>query len=153
MSHNFSLLLPFLLLLLVPSTLSSLLQVISVFRHGARQPLYNFYNAATFPDQGQLTPVGMRQHFLLGKELRKEYVHKLGFLSKQYNSKEIVVRSTSVNRTVVSALSQLSGLYPMGTGPRISKNVKKDLTLPPFEGVKGILLYLHKCHMKKLTII
>ena len=132
-----SLLLPLLLLLLVPSSLSSLLQVISVYRHGARQPLYNYYNAASFPDQGQLTSVGMRQHFLLGKELRREYVNRLGFLSENYNSKELVVRSTYVNRTVVSALSQLSGLYPMGTGPKISKKVKKELTLPPFEGVKG----------------
>lgn len=137
---NLSFLLPFLLLLFVPSSFSSLLQVISLYRHGARQPLYNFYNAASFPDQGQLTPVGMRQHFLLGKELRREYIHKLGFLSHQYNSKELVVRSTYVNRTVVSALSQLSGLYPMNTGPKISRKVKKELTLPPFEGVKGKII-------------
>ena len=129
-----------LFVILLPSLSPSLLQVISVYRHGAREPIYEYYNANTFFDKGQLTSVGMRQHYNLGKELRSIYIDKLKFLSPNYSPQEFFVRSTFVNRTVVSAISQLSGLYPMGTGPKLPKKLNKNLTLPPFEGISGIIL-------------
>ncbi|KHJ94763.1 histidine acid phosphatase [Oesophagostomum dentatum] len=52
----------------------------------------------------------MEQHFNLGRLLRKTYVDS-GFLPRQYSSKEIYVRSTDYNRTLVSALSNMLGMY------------------------------------------
>ena len=71
--------------LLLISVFSRLFQVASVFRHGARYPLHNVYDAnATKELWGELTAVGMRQHQTLGQMLRKDYIDKEGFLSATY---------------------------------------------------------------------
>ena len=49
--------------------------------------------------------------------MRKKYIEENNLLSNNYNPKELYVRATDVNRTIVSVLSQLQGLYPNGTGP------------------------------------
>jgi translation elongation factor EF-Tu-like GTPase len=41
------------------------------------------------------------------------------FVSEQYNSSQIYVRSTDVNRTIMSAAAQLQGVYPIKTGPNL----------------------------------
>lgn len=65
---------------------------------------------------GELTAVGMRQHENLGRLLRNDYIDNLEFLSKDFQKGEIEVFTTDVNRTFESAISQLYGLYPLGTG-------------------------------------
>lgn len=111
---------------------SKLVFLIETFRHGAREPLTDYWNAKEFKSKGELTPVGMRQHYILGSFLRKEYIEKLNFLSASYNESEIYVISTNVNRTIMSASSQLYGLYPLGSGPKIPSNLNSDLLIPPF---------------------
>ncbi|KHJ76028.1 hypothetical protein OESDEN_24353 [Oesophagostomum dentatum] len=53
----------------------------------------------------------MKQQMDLGKLLRKIYVVDNKFLSPRYSSKEVYVRATDTNRTIVSALSNLVGMF------------------------------------------
>jgi len=59
---------------------------------------------------GQLTIAGIEQHHRLGKFIRNRYQ---SLLSPNYTASEIVVRSTDVDRTLMSAQSNLVGLYPV----------------------------------------
>ena len=73
----------------------------------------------------------MRHHQTLGEILRKEYIEAQGFLSPVYDPKEITVYSTAINRTIQSAISQLYGLYPPGSGTKLAI-VENKYYLPPF---------------------
>jgi len=94
------------------------------FRHGARGP-YRSFDKVNWKDifyekwngEGELTSLGMRMHYLLGVSTKNKYSD---FLSKQYNPNEILVRSTDVNRTVISAYCTLQGLY--------NNTISNDLT-------------------------
>ncbi|CAF1224512.1 unnamed protein product [Rotaria sordida] len=86
-----------------------------LFRHGERTPVKTF---PTDPIQekdwpngfNQLTIAGIEQQYRLGKYLRSRYN---SILSTNYVTSEIYVRSTNYNRTLISAQSNLIGLYPL----------------------------------------
>ena len=100
-------------LLLIATTRAELKFIVEIYRHGARGSHTPYYDG---PSQNQqLTPTGMRQHYILGQKLRQEYIHEKGLLNETYNYTEIFVRSTDVDRTLTSAYSQLYGLFSIGT--------------------------------------
>jgi acid phosphatase len=68
---------------------------------------------------GQLTPKGMKQEYDLGSKARAEYVERYHLLASNYVSGTIYIRSSDVDRTLMSAQSFLTGLYPHGTGPEL----------------------------------
>ncbi len=101
---------------------------VSLIRHGDRSP-YAAMNSTTvtfeWPDGiGELTPEGMYQEYQLGKQFRERYVDTFKLLPPAYRPNALYVLSTSANRTVMSAQSFLSGLYPDGTGPRLSNGFR-----------------------------
>ena len=85
--------------------------------------------------KGELTNVGKRQLYLLGVKTRKKYMEENDFLSKEYNPKEILIKSTDHNRTIESVYSYIQGLYPAGTGPTINETLysKEKVIFPPNE--------------------
>jgi len=94
--------------------LAGLKQVHLVWRHGDRTPISPYpndpYKDYQWPGGlGQLTKRGMRRHLELGRWLRQRYTD---WLSPTYDRAEVVIRSTDVDRTLMSALSNLAGLFP-----------------------------------------
>lgn len=75
-------------------------------------------NAAFWPDgPGMLTPEGMNMLYTLGKAFRQRYVVDNSLVNGSYTRRDITVRSTDYDRTLMSAQSFLNGLYNPGTGP------------------------------------
>ena len=84
------------------------------FRHGARQPYCSFDDKnwkdilnEKWKGYGELTPLGMRMHYLLGISIKRKYSEFLN----EYNPKEILIKSTDVNRTILSSYSTIQGLF------------------------------------------
>ena len=119
------------LLCLLVLAASQVIQIIEVCRHGFRTPTA-FYPWDTLWTNapGELVPVGMRMHFLLGSELRQRYVVEESLLQPSYNASTAYFRSTDVNRTIMSAQSQLMGLFPPPTGPVLEVSLA-SIAVPP----------------------
>jgi lysosomal acid phosphatase len=98
-----------------------LLLVVELCRHGDRTPLYTYPNdalpALRWPEGvGALTGAGARAHYELGARLRRRYV-STGFLPWSFLGADLYVRSTTIDRALLSAYSQMAGLYPAGSAP------------------------------------
>jgi len=99
--------------------------VIELLRHGARSPSQAL--DPTWQDHDELTPVGMRQHYILGSIIKERYAHLLN----EYNTETLYVRSTNYNRTLMSALSQLYGIFKE-KGADLPDGFPTDQMFPPF---------------------
>ena len=86
------------------------------FRHGARAPMAinnNFIDLVKekWNNPGELTGIGQRMHYLLGLRNRIKYIKNETFLSEKFDPHEIVIFSSNLNRTMVSASSHLQGFF------------------------------------------
>ena len=93
------------------------------FRHGARASYRSFKNwtdvlKEKWDGEGELTPMGMRMLYLLGVSTKKKYQN---FLSENFDPNEILIKSTDVNRTIISAYSFLQGLYDNKTSQNLTQ--------------------------------
>ena len=103
------------------------------FRHGARSSVMNIdkegydFLGTKWNDVGELTALGMRQLYFTGIKHREKYSN---FLSEEYNSKEILIYSTNMNRTIQSANCYLSGLFSNIQAKFLSEEKEKN-SFPP----------------------
>ncbi len=99
-----------------------LLFAVDVIRHGDRAPIESIPSAPwTDPiPLGHLSPTGMQQEFQLGEKFRDRYIKQFHLLPETYSPETMYVRSSDIDRTLISAESVLMGLYPLGTGPMLS---------------------------------
>ena len=103
----------------IKNNADKLLFVWKHFRHGARGPYIGInpkthldFIGETWNTVGELTPLGLRMHYLLGVATKKRYSN---FLSEKYNPNELYISSTNVNRTLLSVYSFLKGFYDNNT--------------------------------------
>ncbi|KAI6196589.1 hypothetical protein M3Y94_01127300 [Aphelenchoides besseyi] len=94
-----------------------LVLVQSLWRHGDRSPTMTFPSDNNTWSQGwgQLTLTGMKQHYYLGQRLKQKYTTDLKFTPSKFNQAEVYIRSTDLNRTLQSAMSNLVGFFEPGT--------------------------------------
>ncbi|KAK3593231.1 hypothetical protein CHS0354_012311 [Potamilus streckersoni] len=87
-----------------------------LFRHGDRSPTHAYssdiHTEGEWPQGfGQLTTRGMYQEYSMGQFLHERYV-QTKFLHSSYKRAEVYVRSTNIDRTLMSAYCVLAGLFP-----------------------------------------
>jgi hypothetical protein len=107
--------------------------VIEIARHGARKEMGNpelFGDPDPTFDFGDLTPTGMRQHYNLGRQLYKTYRE---LFVKDSNFPRVEILASNVNRTIVSAQSQILGIMDLGSGPRFNTTAG-PYSQPPIKG-------------------
>ena len=124
------------LLILLISVLceTRLVAVVEICRHGARSPttFQPWDNYDLWPQgPGELLPEGMRQQYLLGLELRRRYTNVTQILMPNYFQPEIFVFTDDVDRTIMSAQSQIQGIYPEGFGPLLRSIAMETVAVPP----------------------
>ncbi|XP_031627358.1 testicular acid phosphatase homolog [Contarinia nasturtii] len=104
-----------------------------IYRHGHRNvrsfpklyPNDPYINETHWPGGFEaLTNEGKRQQFKLGQYFRRRY-HKL--LGDKYSPKRVYVRSTDKDRTLMSALANLAGLFP----PHAEEKWNEDIAWQP----------------------
>ncbi|XP_031627157.1 lysosomal acid phosphatase-like [Contarinia nasturtii] len=116
-----------------PSNDSQLIFAHVIYRHGHRNtisypglyPNDPYINETHWPGGfGELTNEGKRQHFKLGQYFRRRYYKLLG---DKYSSKKVYVRSSNTDRTLMSALANLAGLFP----PHAEEKWNEDIAWQP----------------------
>ncbi|XP_048754443.2 lysosomal acid phosphatase-like [Ostrea edulis] len=94
-----------------------LVMVNLVYRHGDRSPVIIFpkdsHQVEDWPNGlGWLSKTGMRQHQKLGQWLGNRYRMDNTLLNASYRHNEIEIASSNEDRCLMSAYSNLAGLYP-----------------------------------------
>jgi len=109
--------------------------VFLITRHGARTPYDIKEQNEGFSDKWPtgrtaLTPVGERQHYLIGSKIREKYIKELHLLNEKYDPRELHIISTDYNRTIMSGISETFGLYKEPSA-KLTEEQQKH-ALPPF---------------------
>ncbi|CAH8627684.1 unnamed protein product [Dicrocoelium dendriticum] len=138
-----------------------LLHLHILFRHGDRTPIFDPINSEASYEKmwpsghGQLTDKGILQEFELGRWLRYKYGY---FIPNHYNASDFHMRSTDIDRTLMSAQAVTAGLYYNSSSPLIPYGVawrpvpvhtvsqKNDVLLstascPSLDVLRGLQMY------------
>lgn len=121
-------------LLVSPSLSQATYQVVHLteyMRHGARTTWNNHLNLSFTKNlgTGNITANGMRMHFVLGSQVRKNYPT---VFSNTFKNTDFEIKSSSIYRCIMSAQAHLLGMYPLGSGETYTLNSNDHKGLPPF---------------------
>lgn len=124
---------------------------LDLVRHGDRTPTCDLpkYPLKLKQGSGGLTVKGIQQELALGKELRNIYVNQTHLLPDKYAPETMYIRSTDTKRTIESANSILSGLYPQTKIPVHTVPISEDTLLianPGYNPFKLIERYIRNRH-------
>ena len=101
--------------------------IVEITRHGARAS-FSSEQLGKAISKGDLTPIGMRQHYLLGKEVSSRYPT---IFSGKLSMDQYYVRSTGTHRTITSAICHLMGLWDHFDQTELTFENGDKRTLPP----------------------
>ena len=108
---------------------SKTVMIAELFRHGARYQTENTFNEPEVEKNlGMLSATGMRQHYVLGKAIRKAYPD---LFSETFDHNQIEITTDHYKRTYESAQSHFMGIYDLLSGDKLKTN-KKEFLDPPF---------------------
>ena len=62
--------------------------------------------------QDRISPMGQRQQFLIGSELRKRYVEEAQLMSEDYVVSETYLQTPFNSKNILSMQAQMMGLFP-----------------------------------------
>lgn len=110
-------------------------QLTEYCRHGARTTWYTPNLNLDLTQKygiGTLTPNGMRMNYLLGAQLRKNYKDLFGTIDQnKLTFNDVEVYASAVARSQLSAVSQMTGLFPFGLGSEITTPGQEKYYNPP----------------------
>jgi hypothetical protein len=75
----------------------------------------------------------------MGTEFRRRYMVENSLFGPEYEPEEILVISSDVNRTIMSAESFLDGLFPAGTGPKIAVDLRPPMNIQDIDIIEARL--------------
>jgi hypothetical protein len=111
--------------------------LVELFRHGARSPAFNTFNQPYVVTEGpgNLLGNGMRMHYELGQSIRLKYNGTKLFNYTDFRYNYVEMTTSQYQRTILSAYSHLTGLFPLGTGQKITglgSGEKDYFRIPPY---------------------
>lgn len=103
-------------------------------RHGADSPDRGFSNNFDIYNEkwlypGELTAIGHRSDFLLGKKIKEKYKN---FIGEEYNINAWDIHSTDYNKTIVSTNAFMYGIYPKYNNNNKKVNIPSNLMYPEY---------------------
>eukprot|EP01016_Furgasonia_blochmanni_P036399 TRINITY_DN4155_c0_g1_i2.p1 TRINITY_DN4155_c0_g1~~TRINITY_DN4155_c0_g1_i2.p1 ORF type:complete len:497 (+),score=80.02 TRINITY_DN4155_c0_g1_i2:94-1584(+) len=111
-----------------------LIFVMEFCRHGARLPFRNPETLTVFKStNAEMTEVGLRQHLLIGKQIKHDYIEKHKLLDPDLDLAELYIRSTDTSRTILSARAQLIGMFDKKKRVRFDNPKLRELSIPPMQ--------------------
>ena len=118
--------------------------VIEVLRHGARNPIENiepFEVKKSREYLSDLTPVGIKEHFNLGRLIQKKYKH---FITTGLSSSEMALFSSDKKRSIMSLQAHLQGIFFKTHRPTTENQDITSLWSPPSVQDLGNYKQIHK---------
>lgn len=93
-------------------------------------------NADDEPKQyNYVTPLGIRQQYMIGNELRYRYVEEQsGFMDELYNITQPFIQTSWNDTTILSAQAMMLGIYPPTKNNYVLEESQKYNAVPPIEG-------------------
>lgn len=103
--------------------------IAELFRHGARETETNILKIPEIEDNlGQLTASGKREHYTLGKLIRKTYPD---LFPEKFDHNKFQIVSSHMKRTVESGIAHAMGIYDIGSGEKLTTTDPKYIN-PPY---------------------
>ncbi|CDW80158.1 histidine acid phosphatase family protein [Stylonychia lemnae] len=113
--------------------------IIDLSGPGATTPKTLFGKTKTPTDEpkfpNQVTPLGQRQQFIVGQELRTRYYQDAGFLNYSYDISALWIQTTFDAQNIVSTQAHLHGIYPPYTNINTLNDWQQRNAVPPLDNV------------------
>ena len=111
--------------------------IFELANHGARAIIFPQFNTTAQPwlknqTHGEPTATGMREQYLLGRNLRELFMHSAYILKEKYDDYQVIVKAAPFQSPIISAYTQMMGFYTPGVGEVLTE-IEQGIAIPPVE--------------------